>query len=65
MSEGPKLSSKPCPICRTMMFIVGSTKKGEKLTSCGHKFKFKKTKSQKDIDRKYVRTEWGMELVKK
>lgn len=57
-----KISSKPCPICRNMMIIIGQTPKGEKLTSCGHQFKFKKTKSEKDIDRKYIRTEWGLEL---
>ena len=63
MSEAPKLSSKPCPICRQMMFVIGVTKKGEKLTSCGHKYKFKKTKSQKDMDRKYVRMpDGGLEL---
>ena len=66
MSEVPKLSSKPCPICRQMMFVIGLTKKGEKLTSCGHKYKFKKTKSQKDMDRKYVRTpDGGLELIQK
>lgn len=46
------------------MLIIGRTKKGEKLTSCGHAFKFKKTKSQKEIDRKYVQTPWGLELAK-
>lgn len=54
----------PCPICQTMMWVIGSTAKGEKLTSCGHKFKFKKTRSQKDFDRKYVQTPYGLELIK-
>lgn len=60
-----QLSLKPCPICRTMMLVIGVDKKGKKITSCGHKFKFKKTKSQKDMDRKYVRTpDGGLELVR-
>jgi hypothetical protein len=57
-------TSYPCPICGKMMFIVGQDKKGKKIASCGHTFKFKKTRSQKDIDRKYVQTPWGLELVK-
>lgn len=60
------LSLKPCPICTKMMWIIGTDTKGKKITSCGHKFRFKKTKSQKDMDRKYVRTpDGGLELVKK
>lgn len=59
-----KLSTKPCPICREMMWVIGKTDKDEKLTSCGHKYKFKVTKSQKDMERKYIQTEWGLELVK-
>lgn len=60
------ISKKPCPICQTMMFIIGTDKKGKKITSCGHKYKFKKTKSQKDMDRKYVSTpDGGLELVRK
>jgi hypothetical protein len=47
-----------------MMVIVGVSAKGEKITSCGHQFKFKKTKSQKDADRKYIVTPWGLELAK-
>jgi hypothetical protein len=57
-----KLSGRPCPICGDVMWIIGLTDKKEKLTSCGHVFSFKKTKSQKDMDRKYIRTEWGLEL---
>lgn len=61
----PKLSKYPCPICRQEMFVTGQTAKGEKLTSCGHKYKFKKTRSQKDMDRRYVRTpDGGLELIK-
>lgn len=61
----PQMTGYPCPICREMMWVIGVTKKGEKLTSCGHKFKFKKTRSQKEMDRKYVRTpDGGLELVK-
>lgn len=60
-----KLSIKPCPICRANMWVIGATAKGEKITSCGHKFKFKKTRSEKEMDRKYVRTpDGGLELVK-
>lgn len=54
---------KPCPICQTMMLVIGEDNKGKKLTSCGHKFKFKQTKSQKDMGRKYVQMPWGLELV--
>jgi hypothetical protein len=60
----PKLSYKPCPICGELGLIVGTDDKGKKIASCGHKFKFKRTKSQKDMDRKYVQTPWGLELVK-
>lgn len=59
-----KTSMYPCPICHKMMCIIGTTDKGEKLSSCGHKWKFKKTKSQKQMDRKYVVTEYGLELIK-
>jgi hypothetical protein len=59
-----KLSMKPCPICHEMVLIIGRDEKGKKIASCGHKFHFKKTKSQKDMDRKYVQTPWGLELVK-
>jgi len=60
-----KLSSHPCPICQKMMFVIGKNDKGEKLTSCGHKYKFKKTRSQKEMDRRYVRTpDGGLELIK-
>lgn len=58
-----KVSVHPCPICRQQMFITGTDAKGRKLTSCGHRFKFKKSRSQKEMDRKYVKTQWGMELV--
>lgn len=59
-----KISQKPCPICHEMGIIIGQTPKGEKIASCGHKFSFKKTKSQKDMDRKFVMTPWGLELAK-
>jgi hypothetical protein len=61
----PRFSLKPCPICRQMMWVIGTDNKGKKkLTSCGHKFHFKQTKSQKDMGRKYVQTSWGLELTK-
>ncbi len=59
-----KISMKPCPICQTMGFIIGETNKGKKLLSCGHATHFKKTKSEKDMDRKYIKTEYGLERVK-
>lgn len=60
-----KMSTKPCPICTKMMWVIGHTAKGEKLTSCGHKYHFKKTRSQKDMDRRYIRTpDGGLELIK-
>lgn len=58
-----KTSMYPCPICKEIMCIIGKTEKGEKLTSCGHKFKFKKTRSEKLSDRKYIKTEYGLERV--
>lgn len=61
-----RFTLKPCPICSTMMWIIGTNAKGKKLTSCGHAFKFKKTRSQKDMDRKYVSTpDGGLELAPK
>jgi len=58
------VSKYPCPICKNTMTVIGKTDKGEKLTSCGHSFKFKRTRSQKVIDRKYITTPWGLELIK-
>jgi hypothetical protein len=59
------LSLKPCPICQKMMWVIGTDAKGKKITSCGHKFRFKKTRSQKEMDRKYVQTpDGGLELIK-
>ena len=59
-----KVSQKPCPICHKLMFVIGKDCKGNSLTSCSHKFKFKKTKSQKDMNRKYIQMPWGLELAK-
>jgi hypothetical protein len=58
------ISQKPCPICHKMVMIIGVDVKGKKLASCGHKFHFKKTRSQKEMDKKYISTPWGLELVK-
>ena len=58
-----QVSLKPCPICKQMMWVTGTDKKGKKITSCGHSFKFRQTRSQKDMSRKYVNTPWGLELV--
>mgnify|MGYP001207566014 CR=1 FL=1 len=59
-----EISKHPCPICKEIIWIVGKTKNGKSIASCGHSFKFKKTKSQKEFDKKYVQTIWGLELVK-
>jgi hypothetical protein len=56
-------SNYPCPICHKEMFIIGKDNKGYKIGSCGCKFHFKKTRSEKDIDRKFIMTPWGMERV--
>jgi hypothetical protein len=58
------MSQHPCPICHQLMFIVGTDAKNKKITSCGHRFRFRLTKSQKDMKRKYIKTEWGLELIK-
>jgi hypothetical protein len=63
--DNVKVSLLPCPICKQMMFITGMDSKGKKIASCGHSFRFKKTRSQKEMDRKYVKTpDGGLELVK-
>jgi len=46
------------------MVVIGINAKKQKLTSCGHFFSFKKTRSQKVIDRKYRTTDYGLEKVK-
>ncbi len=58
------VSEKPCPICKKMIWIVGKSKNGKTIASCGHSFRFKKTKSQKILDRKYRETPWGLENIK-
>jgi hypothetical protein len=57
-----KHSVYPCPICQRDMTIVGTDEKGKKIGSCGHAWRFKGTKSSKMLDRKYVKTKWGLEL---
>lgn len=57
-------SMYPCPICTHPMCIIGSDKHGKKIGSCGCSFRFKKTKSEKLMDRKYISTKWGLELKK-
>jgi len=59
-----KFSKYPCPVCQTPMVVIGINAKKQKLTSCGHFFSFKKTRSQKVIDRKYRTTDYGLEKVK-
>lgn len=53
---------RPCPICNQIMWVIGKTKNSKKITSCGHVFKFKKTKFQKLLDNKYKQTSWGLEI---
>ena len=59
-------ASYPCPICHQVMVIIGIDKNGKKIASCGHAFKFKKSRSEKELDRKYVKTaDGGLELIVK
>jgi hypothetical protein len=46
------------------MFITGTDNKNRKIGSCGHVWSFKKTRSAKKLDRKYVVTPFGLELRK-
>lgn len=57
-------SIHPCPICKTPSFIIGTNSKGKKIGSCGCTYKFKQTKSQKEMSRNYIRTEYGLERIK-
>lgn len=59
-----KTSIIPCPICHQPTFIIGSNRKGKKIGSCGCSWHFKLTRSQKEMNRKYVKTEYGLERVK-
>lgn len=53
-----------CPHCRDLQVLIGR-KNNKKMLACGHLIKFKKTKSAKDLDRKYVSTpDGGLELRK-
>jgi len=65
MNSNNNISKFPCPICKEVIFVVGKDHKGKTIGSCGHSWKFAKTRSQKELDRKYIRTEYGLELVKK
>ncbi len=58
--------SYPCPICGDVMTIIGKATNGKKLTSCNHLFKFKRTRSEKYFDKKYIKTEdGGYELIRR
>lgn len=59
-----KQSLHPCPICQNMMFVTGTDNKGKKIGSCGCTWSFKQTRSQKEMTKKYIKTEWGLELIK-
>ena len=59
-----QVSQKPCPICRKMMFVIGKNNNGGTLTSCGHRYKFKRTRSEKMLDRRYIKRPWGLEIIK-
>lgn len=54
-------SERPCPICHQPMIIIGRTEKGKPITSCGHSYRFNKTKSQKMMDRQFISYPWGLE----
>lgn len=58
------INDRPCPICHETIWVIGKTKKGESIASCGHVFSFKKSKYQKEFDKKYQMTPWGLELIK-
>jgi hypothetical protein len=47
-----------------MMVVIGTNNKGKKIGSCGCVFHFNQTRSQKDMKRKYIQTEYGLEKVK-
>lgn len=57
------MSKHPCPICGQIVIIIGKDSKNRSIAACGHAFKFKKTKSQKMMDKKYVTTEWGLQKI--
>jgi hypothetical protein len=59
-----KISQKPCPICQQLSITIGCDKKGKKILSCGHTVSFKRTRSEKEMDRKYISTPYGLELIK-
>ena len=59
-----KVSQFPCPLCKTLTAIIGTNSKGKKIGSCGCTWKFKQSKSSKDMSKKYIKTEYGLELVK-
>jgi hypothetical protein len=50
-----------CPVCKCLKCLIGF-KNNKKLLECGHIISFKKTKSEKDLDKKYIKTPWGFEL---
>lgn len=58
----PNMRKILCPFCHDLQILIGQNG-SKKLLACGHRFLFKKTKSQKDMARKYVRTEYGLEKV--
>lgn len=62
MNDGTNTTAKRfCPICKKLVNFFGKVK-GKTLTSCGCSWSFKKTRSQKEFDKKYVMTDWGLEL---
>lgn len=58
-----KVLTRPCPICRDLVFVTQRYNNGYLLASCGHKFRFKKTKSEKIMDRNFIVRPWGLEKV--
>jgi hypothetical protein len=45
------------------MIVIGTDDHGKKIGSCGCHWKFKKTRSQKEMDKKYIKRPWGLELI--
>jgi hypothetical protein len=58
------ISQFPCPICRKLTYVIGSDVKGKKIGNCGCAWHFRQTKSQKEAERKWVKTPYGLERIK-
>lgn len=53
-----------CPFCKSLQGFLGMKKK-KKLLACGHSISFRTSRSEKEMNRKYIRTpDGGLELIK-